>query len=81
MISWAEQLHIQGQKKGELKALRWVIIQVLTIRFPKADWSDITDLIATLDIPELEQVYTDTLKSRSARRFRMLLAEKIKTDA
>jgi hypothetical protein len=81
MMSWAEQLREAGSREGESKALRRSIIQALTLRFPKADWSDVVGLIANLDIPELDQVHADTAKASSARQFRTLWAGKIKTDA
>ena len=81
MISWAEQLDTQGQRKGELKALRRSIAQALAARFPKANWSDIDGQLATLEVSELDQVLADALKASSARQFRTLLAGRSKTDA
>lgn len=81
MMSWAEQLREEGSREGKSEALRWSIVQTLTLRFPKANWSDVVGLLASLDVSELEQVHADTLKASSARQFRVLWAGRRKTDA
>ena len=81
MMSWAEQLREEGTREGESKALRRSIVQALTLRFPKADWSDIVGLLASIDVSELEQVHADTQTASSARQFRVLWEGRRRTEA
>lgn len=84
MVSWAEQLREEGRNEGLAKGLakgldvlRHAIIQVLSTRFPKADWSEVMHVLGSQSAETLEQLHLDALQSSSARQFRVTLEQRV----
>lgn len=80
MVSWAEQLREEGRNEGLAKGLdvvRHAILQVLSTRFPKADWSDMAHVLGSQSVEVLEQLLTDAATTSSARQFRATLGQRV----
>ena len=78
MVSWGEQLRQEGLVEGRTETSRRHIVRVLSMRFPKADWSDINGLLIGKDSVLLDEILDISVRATNARQFRTQLMEKLK---
>jgi hypothetical protein len=81
LVSYAEQLREEGRQLERLEGSRKFILQLLKIRFPKADWSDIEGKLLPASADLLSQVHADAALATSPRQFRTLLAQRLNQPA